>query len=64
MCTNKVISYASVPQTEETLSAVMSIKHTNNTKEKLSMRVGGRRASRKGYWDLQGFRNGQGRQGA
>jgi hypothetical protein len=28
MCTNKVISYASIPRREETLSAVMSINYT------------------------------------
>lgn len=41
MCINKAISYASIPQREETLPAVMSIKYTSNTREKLSMRVGG-----------------------
>lgn len=33
MCTNKVISYASIPQREETLSAIMSIKYTSNTEK-------------------------------
>lgn len=37
MCTNKVISYASIEAREETLSAVTSIKYINNTEEKHSV---------------------------